>query len=365
MVKSIAVAIFLVILYILYPFMYNIVEHPPGTEYMDIPKEFSYKFTRTFDFTASGLTSYMVNISIPVNNQFQKITVYDESSYSKRVLEDYNRTWWSYSLSGDSKITIIYEGVSYAKVWSIDRSGNVSEIPQNLKEQYDHAEYVYTYQNEKRIKKYVITPSPYFKELTENITNNAQDTVGKLRKIYDFIVQNFYYKTEPSSIIQSANETYQARGGDCDELSFLFASMARSIGIPAWVEYGLLYNGETWGPHAWVKTVVPVNGKVEYVNIDLTTEVGKEDYGRGFLIRDPYRITEWQDDGNSKHLSSYYEFILSKGYSTVLVNENINIDYTKTSGHYLIPVGSTIPSWLMLIIVVLIIIAVLAVIIKY
>ena len=364
-IKTVAIAVFIVVLYVLYPFMYNIVEHPPGTEYIDIPREFSYKFTRTFNFTASKLTSYTFNITIPVSNEFQKLNVYEGTTHQKRVLKDYNRTWWSYSLSGNSEIEIVYEGVSYAKVWNIDSSGDIDEIPQNLKNQYNHAEYVYVYENGKSVKKYVITPSSYFRKLTEDITANVSGVVGKLRKIYDFIVQNFYYKKESGSTLQSANETFVKRGGDCDELSFLFVSMARSIGIPAWVEYGLLYDGNTWGGHAWVRTVVPESGRVEYVNIDLTTEVGKEDYGRGFLIRDPYRITEWQDDGNSRHLSSYYELLSWSGVSGVQLKEKVNIEYSKSSGHYFIPVGSTIPSWLILLLIVLIVAVVFLVIIRW
>ncbi len=352
--KSIAIAVFLIILFLLYPFLSNLVEHPPGENYIDVPKEFKYKFVRELDFSALPTTRYTVNITIPKSNEFQTVQVYDQSPYSKRIFYDYNRTWWSYSLSGNSEITIVYTGVSYAKIWDIQHSGGVEDIPQTLKEKYDHSEYIYSYENGKKVRKYVITPSTFFKKLTENLTRNKYDVVGKLRAIYDFIVHNFYYEAETGDYTRSANETWENRSGDCDELSFLFASMARSIGIPAWVEYGMLYDGTTWGGHAWIRTVVPVNGKIEYVNIDLTAEVGREDYGRGFLIRDPYRITEWEDDGNSEHLASYYVFYTYPPGRSVRESESVNVEYAKTSGHDFIPVGETIPPWLMLLVILIV-----------
>ena len=356
--KAIAITIVLLIAYIFLPLITAMVVNPPGEEYLTIPAELKFEFERVIDISARTFT---INITVPTNNEFQNISVLDQSGYPKEIFNQYNRTWWSYSMSGSAHIKIRYSGETYAKYWNIKESKGENAIPQYLKNQYDHKEYL---RGDNGNKRYVINPEA-FKNITEKLTAGKKDVVSKLRAIYDEIVQNFHYVTERSGNPKTAVETWNSKGGDCDELSFVFVSMARSIGIPAWVEYGLLYNGTTWAQHAWVKTVIPADDKLNYVNIDLTVEVGHRDLGRGFLIRDPYRITEWVDDGNSTHLSGYYSYVMYTYPPQLSINENIHIISMKEIGKMDIPVGQQIPSWLMALIFLVLFVAAVAIIVRW
>jgi hypothetical protein len=361
--KVVAIVVFLIVLYLMIPTINGFINSPPSMEYYTIPKEMTFKFERIITINAQG--NYTFNITVPQNNQFQKVKVDDLSSMPKNVVNEYNRTVWSYPLKNNAQIKLVYEGKVVAKVWHINNSLDVNAIPESLKKQYNHNESLTFYNSDEHtyVKEIVINPYA-FKNVTEKLTQNDTNVLEKLRTIYNVIVDNFHYISERKGIPNSAVKTWNQGAGDCDELSFVFVSMARSIGIPAWVEYGLVYTQNSWSPHAWIGAVVPTKNGIVKVNIDTTVEVGKQNYGLGFLIRYADRLTEWQDDGNSQHLNSYYTLI--KGYYEHLTyQERVNIFYANQTGKISIPVGGTqIPQWLMMIIVAIIIIGVFVAIIK-
>jgi len=366
--KAIAVALVLVVVYIFMPYITAIVENPPGETYVLLPKKLKFEFERVavVNVESTG-AKYTINFTIPTNSTYQDVVVHDLTQHAhKTIYHDYNRTWWSYSQTWSSKIIIKYSGVTYTKVWNITNAQDVSAIPESLKEQYNHKEYLIDVnETTHAVKKFaVINPDDSnIKNTTEKITQGKKTVLDKLRVIYDFIVHNFQYVTERSGQPKTAAEVWDSRRGDCDELSFVFASMARSIGIPAWVEYGLLYTNHLWGEHAWIQTVVPYPGGLAKVNIDVTAEVGRKDLGRGFLVRDPYRITEWVDDGNSKHLSAYYQLMV---YTGKVDTQPIAVKVISITpeGEERLYVGSKMPSWLMLLIFMVIIAAVIAIIVR-
>ncbi len=361
--KVIAIVIFLLILYMFLPTIKNLVENPPSLENYTIPAEMNFKFERVINIQAKG--TYTVNITIPTDNQFQNVEVKDLSGIPKRVIKEFNKTVWQYQ--NPSKITLLYQGKVVAKVWNIKDSLGVNAIPQSLKEQYNHNESIRVYDRtlHQYVNKTVITPHA-FKNITEKLTKNDTTVLEKLRTIYNVIVINFRYNSERSGAPNTAIQVWNNKEGDCDELSFVFVSMARSIGIPAWVEYGLVYVQGSWGPHAWIGTVVPTKEGLVKVNIDTTEEVGTQHpYGIGFLIRNADRLTEWVDDGNSQHLNDYYSFIRGF-YSDLQYNEQVNVFYANQTGEITIPVpGSQFPQWIMLFIIAIVVLAVFIIIIRF
>ena len=357
--KIVVLAIFLLLLAYFYPTLQGFMKNPPATESVTYPQKLEFEFERTIKIDTKG--TYALNITIPQNTTFQKVKVLDLSNLPKRIIHVDNRTVWSFTLKDSAQITLRYMGRTTAKRWNIDNSLDVNAIPPELKKKYNHPEYI----EESPVKKRWVIQPGIFKNVTQNITQGDRNVVEKLGDIYHFMVTHFQYVTERSGLPRSAVETWNSGSGDCDELSFVFISMARSIGIPAWMEYGLLYTGSSWGPHGWVATVVPTSHGLVYVNIDITTEVGKEDYGRGFLFRDPYHLTEWQDDGNSSHLTEYYTFIQGH-YGDMNIEDSVNVIKSQESGEIKIPVESSrLPGWLMAVFILTVVIIIIILILKW
>ncbi len=121
--------------------------------------------------------------------------------------------------------------------------------------------------------------------------------------------------------MKACDVTLDEKRGDCDDMSVLFASMTRSIGIPSWLTFGFLTDDQNfiaWGGHAWISAYIPVkngNGGIDdrIVNIDLANKM--------FLWHSPTRLIEWDSTGDSDDLSNFYLYT------------NVRPDYIKDEFH--------------------------------
>lgn len=319
-IKGIAV---LIVIIVILTAAYYVVEDtsllngiiPTNATSYTIPAELSTQFSRNFTFSSSSGSNetfnFYVTPTITDSLQQTSITVSHSSNINETYKNSQGRTYLDMQVgTGGSYVNISYSIKSYGKSWqSMENSADLpSQIPSSLKTEYDHPEYF----NASGTTLEVINPS-FFAPLTQNLTKNATTVVGKLRAIYDYIVHNYSYNISYNigNVPLSALQVYNAKYGDCEELSYLFESMSRSIGIPSWTQYGLLIqevNGQAeLGEHAWVQTYIPTgNDTGTYVNIDMTVEVGGKDLGRGFLVKYPYSLVEWNDTGNSSAMVAYH-----------------------------------------------------------
>jgi len=80
---------------------------------------------------------------------------------------------------------------------------------------------------------------------------------------------NYNLSTLTASVSQPASWVLRHKKGVCDELTNLFISLCRSLGIPARFVSGLAYTEsdlfpERWGPHGWAEVYFPGVGWVDY-----------------------------------------------------------------------------------------------------
>ena len=299
----------------------NILNGVTTTTSYQMPSEVSTHFSRNFTFVSSSSSgeTFTFYLTPTINDSLQSstISISHSSNINESIVHSQNRTFFAITVNpGSSFVNFTYVINSYGKSWQnlANSTGLPSQIPSSLKAEYDHPEY---FNSSGSSSLEVINPS-FFRSLTLNLTNNDTTVVGKLRSIYNYIVQNYRYNITYNigNVPLSAQQVYQLKKGDCEELSYLFESMSRSIGIPSWTQYGLLIqesNGqESLGEHAWVQTYIPSsNGSGTLVNIDLTVEVGGQDLGRGFLVKYPYSLVEWTDNGNSSAMVDYHTELIA------------------------------------------------------
>ncbi len=215
--------------------------------------------------------------------------------------------WQGGQLSGADAavVTATITATVTTHVWNYDQStsGSVASVPSSLKQQYLHDEWKIDADNSTIV------------SLAHSIVGNDTNVYSILQKIYVWMLNNIQYPSIiPNGEPKSALETLNSRVGKCDEQSFLFVSLARAEGVPAWLQLGELYNGaeNSWAGHAWVEAFVPnKEGGGDNVTIDV---VNKE-----FLVYTPDRILDFTDDGNASHLCDYYQTFTysygSQGYA--------------------------------------------------
>jgi transglutaminase-like putative cysteine protease len=314
-----------------------------GTTFQ-IPATISTDFSRNFTFSSSSSLNenFAFFFTPPITDYLQQSSI--SISHSPNIKEEtisnqsQNRTFVELNIyPGDSFVNISYREISNGISWHylLNSTSTPSQIPSALKIKYDHPEYF----NSSNRSLEVINPS-FFRAMTLNITRNDTTVVGELRSIYNYIVQNYQYNITYNlgNVPLSAQQVYNLKKGDCEELSYLFESMSRSIGIPSWTQYGLLIqnvNGQmSLGEHAWVQTFIPSsNGTGTLVNIDITVEVGSQNLGRGFLVKFPNSIVEWTDNGNSSAMVSYHtELITPSTGLSITERETVDIHSFTQSG---------------------------------
>jgi transglutaminase-like putative cysteine protease len=303
--KVIAVAVVLIVLVVVLasPWFWGFIDRlgRPARSYDGAAEIY---VTRAIDLTTSGpgTVDYEIDIPLPMSisdangayvQQMRKVDPYPTP------LQDfkYGDNWMIWEDAGvDSfNITIDYQFSTRTVWWDIDSesSADIDAVPQDLVDRFCTREWK-------------IDPTEdEVAALALDLTRMEDNVHDKLRAIFDHMVENFDYATSSVGEPKDCLQTLQDRNGDCDDQSILFCSLARAAGIPAWLEFGILYDPGTgsFGGHAWVKTYVPTtDGHGGAVNIDV---VNGE-----FLLRGCNRISEWEADGNGTHLEDYYNSLM-------------------------------------------------------
>ncbi len=90
---------------------------------------------------------------------------------------------------------------------------------------------------------------PAIRRQAEVVVGEATAPAERVRLLADWVFRS----VEKANVvgIPSALETLRARRGDCNEHSTLFVALARSLGVPARIDVGMVHKGGRFYYHAW------------------------------------------------------------------------------------------------------------------
>jgi len=119
-----------------------------------------------------------------------------------------------------------------------------------------------------------IEPTEYI-DVTPAIRAEAQALVKNTNDLYQvaynigiWVKENIRYdlSTINADVVQKASWVYENREGVCDELTNLFVSMMRSVGVPTRFVYGMAYTNteHDWVSHAWAEVYFEGSGWVPF-----------------------------------------------------------------------------------------------------
>lgn len=91
--------------------------------------------------------------------------------------------------------------------------------------------------------------APEIVSLAKKIAGDDHDGRSVARKLGEWTFKNLKWKRVESDAV----ETLAKREADCLEHSELYVSLARALGLPARVVFGLAYGSGSFGGHAWVE----------------------------------------------------------------------------------------------------------------
>ncbi len=347
--RSIAITIlvlFLVFILLFTPLL-SVVLNNAGP-YRAFPSKATFTIER--DISISGIGSYTLDMPPPFDiDPAQKVI---DKSYSPQPASGtrYGVEWnvWKGSLTPSHRsesIRMTYTISTETLVWKMDSSGDTSQIPQQIRDDFLGDEWVLkandtsldtTDRDGDGQPDVMVQPAaPEISSLAHRIADKEPDVYSKAKAIYNYMIDNFRYSTAQEisydnqkygGLPKHALATLRDGWGDCDEQSMLYISLLRAVGIPARLELGALYDKstDTWGGHAWAMVYIPPeNGSAGpyWYNVDV---VNSE-----FLVRDCNRMTTYIDDGNGAHLDDYYHIFISA--SDISFHDSlISVSYTSS-----------------------------------
>lgn len=311
------------------------------------PKEAEFEVKRILTVSAdTTISQYTVKAStpqeIPPDGSLQHIV-----QFTKDPQETYrfpNRgnnevlIWQKNNFQGSDKITLYYHVKATTYDWDLDAksSGSIADIDPAYVTRYTADEWpvVDDYGAPVDFDGDGIQDTRYnpsnsrIQQLALEAKGDKENVYEIVSAIYEYIVDNFAYPTQAQmnednpknwNLPKCPLATIRDGRGDCDDQSFLFCSMCRAVGIPAWLELGALYDSMkgAWTGHGWANVYIPLNAGGEAIcTVDCVNQE--------FLFRDCYRYTDWEDIGgdievmgeSKNNLDYYYHLFSSKGGKT-------------------------------------------------
>ena len=147
-------------------------------------------------------------------------------------------------------------------------------------------------------------------QLSSSLADGEDDLIIVVDKIASWVTQNIKYNLSSAAAeaTEKSSTVLRTREGVCDEMTALFISMVRSVGLPARFVAGLAYSNAPelatpWSPHGWSEVWFPGHGWVPY---DVT-------YGQYGSVDASHIVTEYALD--SKKIKSKFAW---KGRGTTV-----------------------------------------------
>lgn len=262
-----------------------------------LPKEIEANgATKVYNFSPSDLmdsslqllfgdsATYQANFNYPLENKsgFPKVykvtlppTTANQTVYLNKLeprpdnvhLDDDNNIIATYTVQPNQKITVATEIVADVRYINYDlaRSGQLGEIPANLRSKYTKAT------------RYWNSDNSLIRQKTQEITKDKKNVAEMVRAINDYVVDTLNYNNEKIkyNIRQGSLEVFKnPSNAVCLEYSDLTIAMLRSAGIPARMPVGYGYSGNlkqsatvSDSLHSWVEAYIP---NVGWINLDPT-----------------------------------------------------------------------------------------------
>jgi len=143
-------------------------------------------------------------------------------------------------------------------------------------------------------------------------TAKTNNTFLLAKALFAWLKTHVQYQAHPEEAgVQPAEVTLQRKTGDCDDLSFLYISLCRSLGIPARFVRGYLLTAYENGTadaiaHAWTEVFVGgslgSNGWVPVECACCVTSV-KTDTEQNFGVEDAFHLRLFTDCGSNESLT--------------------------------------------------------------
>jgi len=289
-----------------------------STTYEKHPTKISYTILYGYNVTCNGTGKYTItyNCDIP-SLLFGSLTyssLYSRDYESKTIV---NNDFLSWNISGDDQNSYklgIGADVIADTFFVSDLNGEDALTIKQINDYYGSLS-----------KKYMQVQSDGADLLIDPKDNNIRSVAQYIldttetdnsfvisKELFIWLKENTDYKTHNTKgSVQPAAVTLSKKTGDCDDLSFLYISLCRSVGIPARFIRGYLLSEDDFGevfatPHAWSEVFVGGSiGNDGWIPVECACQCDevKTQVNQNFGIENAYHLRLFVDDGTNESLN--------------------------------------------------------------
>ena len=310
--------------------------HPTAVRYT-----ISYGYLVNCSGSGKYTLKYDCDIPEVLNGLVSTPSVFNDE-YEKKILATFNTV---YSWDITSKISKEYNlglttTVEAESYMVSDLNGANALTIQEINNQYANLIDQYTHSQSNDTKTFIDPDEKNIQNIATAVLNRSGTNNALLvaKELFKWLKQYTTYQihSDENNGVQPASFTLQCGTGDCDDLSFLYISLCRSIGIPARFIRGFLIDQDGAIPHAWVEVFVgPGVGKDGWITVECAGVSGniELEIHQNFAIESANLLRTFKDDGSDESMN----ISLSGFYSLYSENRVIKAEaHVEISNYYVV-----------------------------
>jgi len=313
--------------------------------YESSPTTVNYKITYGYRIKCTGQGKYSINYDLDfpevLNGKILSTEIHN-NNYQLVNLATYNNAIrWDFNSTDNTEYELLITADVKAVSFIIsDLNGPDALTIEEINKQYPNLvnQFCNTQSNETTI--FIDPFDPTILETTSEIYANIKTNNSFLvaKELFKWLKQHTTYKAHDlnDDEVQSAHTTFIRGTGDCDDLSFLYISLCRSLHIPSRFIRGFLLDESNIIQHAWVEVFVGGGiGKDGWVPVECagTSNDVQTEINQNFGIENVEHLRLFMDDGSNESLNISFSGVTYRIFSE---SRNIDIKFYTNVINYLI-----------------------------
>lgn len=291
----------------------------PGfsTIYEAQPTKIQYDLSYGYQVNTSGVglyeITYICNTPMVLLGSTESIKLYNRNYTTQTQANNSVMVW---NISGDEETKFDLGLSTHVEAMSVlipDLNGKGAAMLEQLPVDYPSLVRQYTQVQANETTVFIDPKNVEIAAIASEVRTTAKtdNTFLVAKELFDWLKTNLHYQAHPEVTgVQPAAVTLQKKSGDCDDLSFLYVSLCRSLGIPARFVRGYLLTPYENGTvvaiaHAWAEVFVGGSlGRNGWIPVECscrTTSI-EIDIEQNFGVEDAFHLRLFTDDGSNESL---------------------------------------------------------------
>lgn len=303
------------------------------TTYVSHPTKAQYVISYGYTITCRGVGEYNIEYDCDIPEVLiGQVTITEhDNTFDDITLANNLMKSWNISGSDDNNYQLGITATVIAESFIVaDLNGADALSIQEIKDQYWDVFRNYCNAQSNETITFIDPENEDIRSTAQTILYQADSDNSFIiaKNLFIWLKENTYYKThEGSGNVQPASVTKQCGHGDCDDLSFLYISLCRSIDIPARFIRGFIVEEDVNGfvdavSHAWVEVFVGGNiGNNGWIPVECagSSDSMEVQVNQNFGVESVGHLRLFEDDGSDESLIISLSDIKAKYDTNIIV----------------------------------------------